>query len=554
MHFLILFALVKALDCVAADVDPHVPLKRIRDSYNQTSSAGASTSEDSTTYITVDVTSTITYTTASITGTEGLPTVVGNATALASASSCNAAKQLWVANSGRVFVSNTTFTTSTLNVSVHILRSQWTQTSLFHSGIYTLCDGYPRINGSTSITGIDTTSASTRTDVFPTVTGVYRNASAPTCTIPSAECAALEAEYTTASIAYSRWAASEYSTATLTPTMPRSPICGPATWTIHPPMTLIPPACAVNTASLQLLYWPVATASGGNVCGNMSTLTATPTIPGQANTVVYMNTTLTSPTVYMEFKNVFAIGTDYVAESSFQQTLLALPATAVSSRCGLLGGGFGPPLSMNYADLDEPVPASAYRCQPKCFTNDDLPQSWTVPHYNYTRYATENRCSTLWADDYRPALSVPSEFATVFPSAGFINSDLPSLACTFILDVNGENIFFDPPKALQQVQDADAPVVPTAGGGSGAATTSPSAIPVVVPGTAAQTPTSTPTAAPLAATPDPPDTPETPSTEDPSAPATSPTTPDAPAPATTVPAADPATTAAAPPGTPAAPA
>ncbi|KAK1070523.1 hypothetical protein LTR33_010630 [Friedmanniomyces endolithicus] len=226
-------------------------------------------------------------------------------------------------------------------------------------------------------------------------------------------------------------------------------------------MTEAPAACAVNTASLQLLYWPVATI-GGDLChGNGSTVTATPTIPGQPNTVLYMNTTLTSPTVYMQFKNVFAIGTDYVAKSSFQNTLLPLAPTAVSSRCGLVGGGFGPLQSMDYADLNQPVPASAYRCQPKCFTNDQLPENWQTP---YTKYATENRCSTIW-NDYNPALSVPTEFATVFPSAGFINSDLPGLACTFILDPDGGNIFFDPPSALTQAQTAAGPSIPAGGAG-----------------------------------------------------------------------------------------
>ncbi|KAK3626486.1 hypothetical protein LTR56_019759 [Elasticomyces elasticus] len=218
---------------------------------------------------------------------------------------------------------------------------------------------------------------------------------------------------------------------------------------------LIPAACAVNTASLQLLYWPVSTVPGDLCHGNASTITATPTIPGQPNTVKYMTTTLTSPTVYFEFKNVYAIGTDYEAKSSYQNSLLPLPSASVSSRCGLLGGGFGPPQSMNYADFNMPVPASAYRCQPKCWTNDRLLA--TTSGFTYEKYATENRCSTIW-DDYRPALAVPTEFATVFPSAGF--KDGMDLACTFILNEAGDNIFFDPPKALTQVQSADGPSAP----------------------------------------------------------------------------------------------
>ncbi|KAK4902112.1 hypothetical protein LTR27_001014 [Elasticomyces elasticus] len=217
------------------------------------------------------------------------------------------------------------------------------------------------------------------------------------------------------------------------------------------------PPCAVTTASLQLLYWPVSTISGDLCHGNGSTVTATPTIPGQPNTVRYMNTTLTSPTVYFEFKNVYAIATDYQSKVAYQNTLLPLHSASVSSRCGLLGGGFGPPQSMNYADFNMPVPASAYRCQPKCWTNDHLEQYATMSDFTYEKYATENRCSTIW-DDYRPALAVPTEFATVFPSAGF--KDSMDLACTFILNEAGDNIFFDPPKALTQVQSADGPSAP----------------------------------------------------------------------------------------------
>ncbi|KAK0868183.1 hypothetical protein LTS02_003704 [Friedmanniomyces endolithicus] len=418
---------------------------------------------NTTSYITVDITSTVTYTTPYGTDSGGIPTFAANGTGsanitgLAAASSCNAAKWDWVGNSGLAFVSNTTVATSRLTLITTIIRSDWTVTSLTNSQVYTLCDGYPRLNGTTSITGIDTTPARTSTVFYTATTPVSRNVSAPTCVIASSACAVLQSEYTAASIAYSKYVTSGYS-ATLTispPPYATSPICGKATIPARKSWSLIPPACAVNTASLQLLYWPVATI-GGDLChGNGSTVTATPTIPGQPNTVLYMNTTLTSPTVYMQFKNVFAIGTDYVAMSSFQNTLLPLAPTAVSSRCGLVGGGFGPPQSMNYADLNQPVPASAYRCQPKCFTNDQLPENWQTPY---------TKCSTIW-NDYNPALSVPTEFATVFPSAGFINSDLPGLACTFILDPDGGNIFFDPPSALTQAQTAAGPSIPAGGAG-----------------------------------------------------------------------------------------
>ncbi|KAK3652595.1 hypothetical protein LTR56_001959 [Elasticomyces elasticus] len=432
---------------------------RIRGDSNGTTRS-TTTSSDTTTLITVDVTSTITLG-PSFGSAGGLPTIVANETGLAYASSCNAAKQEWIANTGMVFVSNSTFTTASQTVNVSWSMSDWTTTSLSDSQIYTMCDGYPRLNGTTTVLSTRSSRATTWTTFYPVITPVSRNVSAPTCTIAEQDCSVLQAEYTTSDAAYSSRLSQDRSASitltTIRPTSPISPICGQPT--LLPPVltSLGPAACAVNTASLQLLYWPVSTVSGDLCHGNASTITATPTIPGQPNTVKYMNTTLTSPTVYFEFKNVYAIGTDYEAKSSYQNTLLPLPSASVSSRCGLLGGGFGGPQSMNYADFNVPVPASAYRCQPKCWTNDRLEQYATMSDFTYEKYATENRCSTIW-DDYRPALAVPTEFATVFPSAGF--KDGMSLACTFILDESGDNIFFDPPKALTQVQSADGPSAP----------------------------------------------------------------------------------------------
>jgi len=394
-----LFCLASALKHANGDNNG---LHWVRDAQNTTgtaASSNASRMSTSKSFITVDVTTYLTISTGTGplgTASRNIQTSTANITGLASASSCNLAKQEWISNSGQVFVSNTTVTTSTLNVSYTIIRSDWTETFLSNPHVYTLCDGYPRLNGSTSITGIDTTPATTSTVFFPTLTAVSRNVSAPSCIISSDECAVLQAEYTSSSNAYDAYNAQSGSMTLPPVSWPTSPICGQAILPNRTSMTLPPAACAVDTATMQLLYWPIATTSGDLCHGNGSTITATPTILGHPNTVVYMNNTLTSPTVYMAFKNLWKVDADYVARSSFQQTLLPLSASTVSSRCGKIGGGFGSPLSMNYADLNWPVPANAYRCQPKCFTNDDLPQYWTDYSSTYEKYATENQCSTIW--------------------------------------------------------------------------------------------------------------------------------------------------------------
>ncbi|WPH04622.1 Hypothetical protein R9X50_00751500 [Acrodontium crateriforme] len=456
----------------------------VSSSQNGTSSSGATTQSITTSYIKSTiafvvhpppmsaplgtgpqlsgVNATTTYTGTAPLGT-GLTVSASNKTSMASASSCNAAKQEWAANYGQTYVSDSTFTTSTSSISYTVTRSAWTETFLDSPQPFTLCDGYPRLNGSTTITSIDTTPAVTYIKTFVTTTPVSRNVSAPTCTIPPMQCSELSSEYTTSISAYDAYIDAWNSGSRDLPQVPfpTPPICGAAVPANHTSMVLGNAACAVQTASLRLLYWPVETVSGNLCLGNGSTITPTPTIAGSPNTVVYMNTTLTSPTVYMEFKGLWQVDSGDYPISSYQETLLALAPTAVSSRCGKIGGGFGPPMSMNYANLNQPVPAEAYRCQPKCFTNDDLPQLWTRSDYStFMQYATDNRCSTIW-DDYNPALAVPTEFATVFPSAGF-EDEYPGLPCTFYLgsvEADG-GLFFDPPSALQPVNTIAGPTTP----------------------------------------------------------------------------------------------
>ncbi|KAI7262854.1 hypothetical protein KC343_g5664 [Hortaea werneckii] len=156
-----------------------------------------------------------------------------------------------------------------------------------------------------------------------------------------------------------------------------------------------------------------------------------PTISGRPNTYVYWNTTLTSPTVSPD---------------------------AVSTLAGKLGGGYHPPVKINYADFNYPVPASAYRAQPRCY---EAPLSWsyynvTAPLFGSTatwevatrsEFASENQCSTIY-DDYRPIISIPPEFSSMSPQA-----HAGRVLCPFSFDTDA--VFFDPPKALTQADSLD---------------------------------------------------------------------------------------------------
>ncbi|RMY57676.1 hypothetical protein D0863_12544 [Hortaea werneckii] len=389
-------------------------------------------------------------------------------TGMVYASSCNAAKQDWLSRSGSELVSTATRTTSSVDSSVE--SSTLTSTSTIYKNNatsatpYTLCDGWPRIDGHTELsTHVVETTHTLSVETFTTEYLVYRNLTAPTCSIQSGDCASLNTSWYELSSAWSVYRNSSYASylsqvhATSTDsalTSASTPVVAPKSSITQPPQMIdeFPPQCGAptfphtetmigdptcfeNHAHIELLYWPVVRLPENETCPNAtsSTLTMGPTISGRPNTFVYWDTTLTSPTVSPD---------------------------AVSTLAGKLGGGYQPPEKINYADFNYPVPASAYRAQPRCY---EAPLSWS--YYNvtqplvpggpattwevgtYSEFASENQCSTIY-DDYRPILSIPPEFSSLTPAAQ--RGDIP---CPFSFGTDA--VFFDPPKALTQADSLD---------------------------------------------------------------------------------------------------
>ncbi|KAI7715364.1 hypothetical protein KC353_g6150 [Hortaea werneckii] len=240
-----------------------------------------------------------------------------------------------------------------------------------------------------------------------------------------------------------------------------APQCGAPTYPYTKTM-IGDPTCFENHAHIELLYWPVVRLPENETCpdATSSTLTMGPTISGRPNTFVYWNTTLTSPTVYM------AVGDTWIYQSGgstiSDQSRLLLPQSpdAVSTLAGKLGGGYHPPEKINYANFNYPVPASAYRAQPRCYeapfsrsyytvTRAMLPggptTTWEVE--THLEFASENQCSTIY-DDYRPILSIPPEFSSLTPAA-----QRGRIPCPFSFGTDA--VFFDPPKALTQADSVD---------------------------------------------------------------------------------------------------
>jgi hypothetical protein len=393
-------------------------------------------------------------------------------TGLEYASSCIQSKLDW-ANSGSQYASDTVILTSSVWSNVRDFATYDTVTSLANSTVYSLCDGWPRLNGTTSVIKQTDWRTATSTTFFITTSAVSTAIPAPNCTIVKSDCDVLhtswsseDSAYNATISAYESYVASANS-ASVETTVRRpiqtyvSPICGSPTPN-SPQWMVGPNTCVVNDATVQLLYWPVTRQSGDLCRSNASLATIGPTIPGKPNTVEYEGTTLTSPTVYISLDGTWQLTSSGTTFTDHTRVLLPQMSTDVSSMCGNLEGGYTPQ-RVDYADFEGPAPANAYRCQPRCFTHPYAPV-WvnsasvisglslgnvTVPESTrtyfldeYDRLVTENLCSTIW-DDHRPALSIPPEFSTMSPVEHGSFGD-----CGFLFDPNA--IFYDPPKALIQ--------------------------------------------------------------------------------------------------------
>ncbi|KAK5279248.1 hypothetical protein LTR16_007844 [Cryomyces antarcticus] len=137
--------------------------------------------------------------------------------------------------------------------------------------------------------------------------------------------------------------------------------------------------------------------------GNRSTITATPTINGSVNTISSMGMVFSSPSVYISFETLYAVDTaGSTVGAPMSSFILPQPANAVSTQCGTyrFGPGSGHGTAMNYADLNYPVPWSAYSCMSKCRPSG-------------------LGCKTIW-DDFVPILAFPTDagLTGVNPAAG----------------------------------------------------------------------------------------------------------------------------------------
>ena len=167
--------------------------------------------------------------------------------------------------------------------------------------------------------------------------------------------------------------------------------------------------CTIFGNAVQLVYWPVNTASGN------PNSTITPTITGPILAIAN-GSTYTSPTVYLSYQSVYAANSCGLVGKNYSGAILSLSPNAVSSIRGY--HGIEGVRLINYADYNTPIAPSAWLGQGRCINPVN--------------------CLPIVDDEFRPILVVPEQVRA-----------LDHAWATCLLDFQGS---YDPPRALSPVQ------------------------------------------------------------------------------------------------------
>jgi hypothetical protein len=128
-------------------------------------------------------------------------TVAGNG--LESATACINSKLSWASDKGTRFASSTVLITSWTYADKTWYTDYETTTSLKKNGTaYTLCDKWPRIDGSTSIIDHSYQLTTSWTSSFISTVSYFTPYPAPNCTILKPECDILESSYSMSKSSY----------------------------------------------------------------------------------------------------------------------------------------------------------------------------------------------------------------------------------------------------------------------------------------------------------------------------------------------------------------
>ncbi|KAK3625608.1 hypothetical protein LTR56_020328 [Elasticomyces elasticus] len=318
-----------------------------------------------------------------------------------------------------------------------------------------MCDGYAHIVGPTSIIGVVTETYTNETCApFPAT---------PTCSVQQTDCAALIS-------ARGLWDGSfasscgDHVECHLSSTQP--PPSASITTTLAVPQDCGP--CTIYGDTVQLLYFPVATNASKDMC---TTSPSPPTLcpfgrttAGNATAIfgqwatgacpytVIEGTTLYKNRAYISYVGASARNSCGQVGKSHHSGVVAVPSSDIYSVSGYHYEWEAAAHSFNFADLNPPVPASAFFMQQWCDLSDGL--GGNVSLYDYrvngvghiAGLCQGQKDYVIYDESYNPMIALPPQFRALDPAWS---------QC--LLQLGG---VYDPPKPLQQATSLDAPTKP----------------------------------------------------------------------------------------------
>jgi hypothetical protein len=218
-----------------------------------------------------------------------------------------------------------------------------------------------------------------------------------------------------------------------------------------------PKPCIIQGGPAQLLYFPVSE-SNREICPTTSAalLQQLPqnAAANNAPPITTLGRTFSAGSAYISFETLYAGfrshdvpgGEAVQIGPTFSNAVFEFRSDEISTNCfatidpvATTTAGYGLGTQLNFADLNLPVAASAYKCQNQCRS--------CTPFVRSTVCSAINVCTTIW-DNFNPLLAVPTRLREIVPEWS---------TCSF-WDDRIANIIFDPPIALQV---ADAPAQAT---------------------------------------------------------------------------------------------
>ncbi|KAF2089655.1 hypothetical protein K490DRAFT_63788 [Saccharata proteae CBS 121410] len=177
--------------------------------------------------------------------------------------------------------------------------------------------------------------------------------------------------------------------------------------------------CTIGGGNVRLMYFPVPTTVSRDMCALYPSATTNnftaPAYTHGPSYAVVNGSTFYANKAYISYEMATAhqycyqhspAGYTLRVGSSYPGAILEVDSTAVSSFChqskaayyGVRGGQEFP---FNFADLNAPVPASAYQCMSTCGA------AWDNP---------VGMCTTIIEDEFRPQVVVPPEIRSLDPA------------------------------------------------------------------------------------------------------------------------------------------